>query len=299
MIICIIFPPILFSFPNFLLLRPHSTKMDLFSFLSPFVFCSFASGSSGNCYYVGKQDEGILVDVGIYAQQIVTGLNKNDLTMANIKAILITHDHIDHVKGLEVLTKNTPVPIYAHADCLQGLIEGNATKKVDAGLFHEVETSQPFEICGIKVEAFPVMHDGRGAVGYHFNYEGHTLTIATDIGMLDKVVKTQIRRADNIVIESNYDLEMLEKGHYPYVLKQRIAGPFGHLSNEESSRFLAEIYHPGIKNIMLCHLSENNNTPQRAMHCFYEQFGTKHVQLDVNTSVFPLPRHKSTGFVYL
>jgi phosphoribosyl 1,2-cyclic phosphodiesterase len=125
------------------------------------------------------------------------------------------------------------------------------------------------------------------------------LTIATDIGMLDKVVKEQIRKADNIVIESNYDVEMLENGSYPYVLKQRISGPFGHLSNMESSRFIAEIYHPGIKSIMLCHLSENNNTPECAMGRLYEQFRMKHVHPDVNTTIFPLPRHKSTGFLYL
>ena len=273
--------------------------MDLFSCLSPFVFCSFASGSSGNCYFVGKQDEGVLVDVGINAKQIVTSLMKNDLSMNCVKAILITHDHIDHVKGLDVLMKNYPVPIYAHADCLQGLAEGNATKGVDASLFHELEPLQPFEICGITIEAFPVMHDGRGAVGYHFEYEGHTLTIATDIGMLDKVVKEQIRRADNLVIESNYDVEMLEKGSYPYILKQRIAGPFGHLSNNESARFVAEIYHPGMKNIMLCHLSENNNTPERALQCLYQQVRKKRIHPDVNTTIFPLPRHKSTGFVYL
>ena len=273
--------------------------MDLFSCLSPFVFCSFASGSSGNCYFVGRQDEGVLVDVGISAQQIVNDLLTNEIPLDRIRAILITHDHIDHVKGLEVLTKSHPIPIYAHSDCLMGIEEGKATKNVDSRLFHEIEPFQPFEICGISIEAFPVMHDGRGAVGYHFNYEGRTLTIATDIGMLDKVVKEQIRRAENIVIEANYDVEMLEKGSYPYILKQRIAGPFGHLSNAESARYVAEIYHPGIKNIMLCHLSENNNTPECAMSCLYEQFRRQHVHLDVNTSIFPLPRHKSTGFVYL
>ena len=273
--------------------------MDLFSCLSPFVFCSFASGSSGNCYYVGKQDEGVLVDAGISAQQIVKYLAQNDLSMDNIRAILITHDHIDHVKGLEVLTNKHPVPIYAHSDCLTGIAEGHATKKVDQKLFHEIETLQPFELCGITIEAFPVMHDGRGAVGYHFNHDGHTLTIATDIGMLDKVVKEQIRRADNIVIESNYDVEMLEKGSYPFILKQRIAGPFGHLSNKESARFIAEMYHPGIKNVMLCHLSENNNTPECAMSCLYEQLRMKHVRPDATTSIFALPRHKCTGFVYL
>ncbi len=273
--------------------------MDLFSCLSPFVFCSFASGSSGNCYYVGKQDEGVLVDAGASAKQIISGLTKNDLHISDIKAILITHDHIDHVRGLEALSKTASIPIYAHSDCLQGLVEGNATKRVDTGLFRGIEPMQPFEMCGITIEAFPVMHDGRGAMGYHFNYEEHTLTIATDIGMLDKVVRKQIRRADNLVIEANYDVEMLEKGSYPYFLKQRISGPFGHLSNEESARFVAEVYHSGMKNIMLCHLSENNNTPERAMQCLYQQFRRKHVHLDVSTSIFPLPRNKSTGFVYL
>ena len=273
--------------------------MDLFSCLSPFVFCSFASGSSGNCYYVGKQDEGVLVDVGISAKQILNLLAENDIPLSQIKAILITHDHIDHVLGLENLTKLSSIPIYAHSDCLQGIAEGKSTKKVDSQLFREVEPLQPFEVCGITIEAFPVMHDGRGAVGYHFDYEGRTLTIATDIGMLDKVVKEQIRRADNLVIEANYDVEMLEKGPYPYILKQRISSPFGHLSNEESARFVAEIYHAGMKNIMLCHLSENNNTPERAMQCLYQQFQKKRVRLDANTSIFPLPRHKSTGFVYL
>lgn len=280
-------------------MRPKSFEMDLFSCLSPFVFCSFASGSSGNCYFVGKQDEGVLVDVGISAQQLVKGLLQNDLTPKNIKAILITHDHIDHVKGLEILSKKASIPIYAHSDCLQGLAEGKATKEVDHSLFREIEPMQPFEICGIRIEPYPVMHDGRGAMGYHFDFEGHTLTIATDIGMLDNVVKEQIKRAENIVIESNYDQEMLENGSYPYVLKQRILGPFGHLSNNESARFLAEIYHPGIKNIMLCHLSENNNTPEVAMQCLYKQFRKKHVHIDVNTTIFPLPRHKCTGFVYL
>jgi phosphoribosyl 1,2-cyclic phosphodiesterase len=273
--------------------------MDLFSCLSPFVFCSFASGSSGNCYYVGRQDEGLLVDVGISAKQLKEKLMQQDLSRQNIKAILITHDHIDHVMGLEVFTKDCPIPIYAHSDCLQGLHEGKATQSVDTSLFHEIEPMQPFELLGITIEAFPVMHDGRGAMGYHFSYEGHTLTIATDIGMLDKVVKEQIRKADNLVIEANYDVEMLESGSYPYILKQRISGPFGHLSNVESARFLAEIYHSGIKHIMLCHLSENNNTPERAMQCLYEQFRKKRVHIDANTSIFPLPRHKSTGFVYL
>lgn len=273
--------------------------MDLFSSLSPFVFCSFASGSSGNCYYVGREEEGILVDAGVNAKTLVSRMKENNVKVDDIKAILLTHDHIDHVLGLELFLKNSPIPIYAHPDCLQSLHEGKATRNLDPSLFHEIEPMQPFELTGISIEAFPVMHDGRGAMGYYFNYEGHTLTIATDIGMLDRIVKEQIRRSENIVIESNYDPEMLEKGRYPYFLKQRISGPFGHLSNEETARFVAEIYHPEIKNIMLCHLSENNNTPDRAMKCLHEKLRQNHVILNPGTSIFTLPRHKCSGFVYL
>ena len=272
--------------------------MDLFSFLSPYVFCSFASGSSGNCYYVGNQHEGMIVDVGIFANDLIKGLASNDLTPENIKCVFITHDHIDHVKGLQTLLKKCPIPIYAHPDCLEGLREGKATRGIDPSLMHEIEPLQTVEIGTMKVTPFPVMHDGRGAMGYHFDCEGHTLTIATDIGMLDSDVKTFLQQADSIVIESNYDPEMLENGPYPYILKQRIKGPFGHLSNLESARFVADNYRPELKNIMLCHLSENNNTPELAVKCLFQQFRLKRISPDANTTIFPLPRHKQTGFIY-
>ena len=283
-----------------LFLRPKlSNRMDLFSFLSPFVFCSFSSGSSGNCYYVGKQDEGVLVDAGINSKHIVNGLRKIDLTPDKIKAIFVTHDHIDHVRGLDVFANTHNIPIYGHADCLQGIAEGRLTKNVNTNLFHEIEPLQTITISEIEVTPFPVMHDGRGAVGYHLSHDGHKLTIATDIGMLDNMVKEYLCKAENIVIESNYDPVMLENGPYPYILQQRIKGPFGHLSNQEASRFVAENYRPELKNIMLCHLSENNNTPEVAMQCLYKQFRYKHIHPETSTSIFPLPRHKSTGLVYL
>lgn len=272
--------------------------MDLFSCLSPYVFCSFASGSSGNSYYVGSQHEGVIVDVGIFANDVKKGLTANDLSPDNIKCIFITHDHIDHVKGLQTLLKKHPIPVYAHPDCLQGLREGKATRDINPSLMHEIEPFQTLEIGTMQVTPFPVMHDGRGAMGYHFDCEGHTLTIATDVGVLDKDVKTYLQKADSLVIESNYDPEMLEKGPYPYILKQRIKGPFGHLSNFESARFVAENYRPEWKNILLCHLSENNNTPELALKCLYQHFRKAHVVPDPNTSILPLPRHKQTGFVY-
>lgn len=273
--------------------------MDLFSCLSPYVFCSFASGSSGNCYFVGSQHDGVLVDVGIFANDVVNGLALNDIALGSIQAVFVTHDHIDHVKGLKTFLKKCPVPIYAHSDCLQGLREGKSTCGIDLSLMHEIEPLTTIELGKIKVTAFPVMHDGRGAMGYHFDCEGHSLTIATDVGMLDDNVMAFLRKADSIVIESNYDTAMLDKGPYPYILKQRIKGPFGHLSNRESARFVAENYRPELKNIMLCHLSENNNTPELALKCLFHHFRMKHVVPDPNTSIFALPRHQQTGFIYL
>ncbi len=267
--------------------------MDLFSCLSPFVFCSFASGSSGNCYYVGKQDEGILGIMDLADKYKTMGVRTNADTPDDAKqAVEFGAEGIGLCRTEHMFFAPDRIGPFRRMICSETVEEREEA-------LNEIEPMQPFEICGITVEAFPVLHDGRGAVGYHFNFEGHTLTIATDIGMLDNVVKEQIKRAENIVIESNYDKDMLENGSYPYILKQRISGPFGHLSNAEASRFIAEIYHPNIKNIMLCHLSENNNTPERALQCVYQHFRMKHVRPDVNTSVFPLPRHKDTGFVYL
>ncbi len=273
--------------------------MDLFSCLSPFVFCSLASGSSGNCYYVGKHDEGVLVDAGISLSQIKRRLSRVDIHLSQVKAILVTHDHIDHIKGLGATAKAFNIPVYAHPACLQGLSVGKSTKTMDVTLFRPIEAEQSFEICDIHIESFPVMHDGNGTLGYHFRLENHTLTIATDVGVLDTVVKRYLKKSDSIVLEANYDTKMLHEGGYPYILKRRIAGPFGHLSNTEAGNCIAELYRPDIKNIMLCHLSRNNNTPELALRSVYQQLRKHRVGISPNVSIFPLPRFKQTELVYL
>lgn len=273
--------------------------MDLFSCLSPFVFCSFASGSSGNCYYVGKQDEGLLVDAGIGMAQIKRCLGRIDLQLSQIKAILITHDHIDHIKGLEATVKAIGVPVFAHAECLKSAAMRKIVKNIGPELFRPIDTEQSFEICDIHIESFPVMHDGNGTLGYHFRLESRTLTIATDVGALDAVVKRYLKKSDSIVLEANYDSKMLHDGNYPYVLKQRVSGPFGHLSNDEAGRCIAELYRSDIKNIMLCHLSKNNNLPELAVRSVYQQLRRKHIAPSPNVSIFPLPRLKQTELIYL
>jgi phosphoribosyl 1,2-cyclic phosphodiesterase len=162
-----------------------------------------------------------------------------------------------------------------------------------------VEEGTEFMLGGFGITPFALPHDSLENMGYCIRRGDTTFTIMTDVGMPTEAVRENIARSNYLVLEANYDVEMLEKGSYPYILKQRIAGPFGHLSNDESAKFVAEIYRPEMKNIMLCHLSENNNSPERALQCLYQQFRKKHVHPDVNTTIFPLPRHKSTGFVYL
>lgn len=263
------------------------------------MFCSLASGSSGNCYYVGKHDEGILVDAGISASIIESRLKKIDIPISKIKAIFVTHDHIDHIKGLEHLANHNRIPVYAHTDCLCGIAESKFSKGTDKNLFREIVPMETYEVSGIKIEPFPVLHDGHGTVGYRFSYDGSSLTIATDVGTLDHVVKDFLRKSESIVLESNYDPRMLADGPYPYVLKHRIAGPFGHLSNDEASRYVAEVYGEGMKNIMLCHLSEKNNTPEAVMLSIYKCLRKNHVAVNAGVSMFPLPRYKQTELIYL
>lgn len=273
--------------------------MDLFSCLSPFVFCSFASGSSGNCFFIGVDDEGILIDAGVSASQLKKDLMKINILPENIKAILLTHDHIDHVKGLEAISNMLKVPIYAHSDCIAGVLRGHLTRKMSEEQFRPIEPMEAFELCGIRIEPFPVMHDGRGTLGYCFGYGEQSLTLATDVGMLDSHVEAYLNRSESIVIESNYDEEMLWKGPYPYILKQRIAGLTGHLSNAEASRYIARRYQNGLKNVMLCHLSEQNNTPEKALQSVFQQLRFQGVRTNPDVSVFALPRQHCTGLIHL
>lgn len=273
--------------------------MDLFSCLSPFVFCSFASGSSGNCYFVGVDNEGLLIDAGISATHIKKGLQQIGVPASGIKAILLTHDHVDHVRGLEVFAKSNGISIYAHEECVDALLHGPYPIHLPSSCFHVLEMLEPIELSGIAIEPFPVSHDGHGTVGYHLSYQGASLTIATDVGELDPVVEHFLESAQSIVIESNYDDEMLWKGNYPYPLKKRIASSKGHLSNLEASRFVMKHYENGYKNVMFCHLSENNNTPEVAMQCFYRQLRLNRLKPSPDVAVFPLPRHKCTGLIHL
>ena len=221
------------------------------------------SGSSGNCIYVKYNDEEILIDAGVSYKRICSALNSIDSDISRIKAVLVTHEHSDHTKALDVLSKHTNAPIYINS--------GSAnTFYVPADeLFcsHAVMANPGEHITfnGFEANIFATPHDSEGSVGYHFTFsDGSRFALATDIGHLTDEIKSHLTGCGHVIIESNHDIKMLKNGSYPYPLKQRILSDNGHLSNISCADFLPHLVETGTKKIVLAHLSEENNTPSLA-----------------------------------
>ena len=252
--------------------------------------CSLASGSSGNCYYVGSSTEGVLVDCGISARRIRKVLEEIGVGIEAVKGILITHNHIDHISSLTRLTKKHQIPVYCTEGTWKGIMRNRMTFDADPLMYRPLKIFEILQIGSLRIEAFPVSHDAHEAVGYHFRAAGRNLTIATDLGVIGDHAAHYLKNSDVMVIESNYDEFMLLNGHYPDHLKQRVHGSMGHMCNAHTAEFLAENYHPGISHILLCHLSAENNTPEHVLKTLYDTFSNKGVKIHTNTVVKALPR---------
>ena len=270
--------------------------MDLFSALYPFEFCSLASGSSGNSYYIGNGDEGLLIDAGISSRQIVASLAESGISMSQIKAILITHDHSDHIKGLATLANKYSLPVMATPDCLKGISKHPLTGELDKDLMQAIKTRKSFRLAGLEITPFSVPHDGMGNVGYHVRNSHASLTLATDLGVLTDEAIHYLKASTAIVLESNYDEELLQKGSYPPYLKQRIRSHHGHLSNADAATFLQQHFHPCIQHIFLCHLSQHNNHPELAMESALKALNGA---ADANKRVTVLPRGQRSPLFHL
>lgn len=272
--------------------------MDLFSSIYPFTFCSFSSGSSGNSFFVGCGDEAILIDTGISASRIKKNLSEIDFSFSQIKGIFLTHDHVDHTKGLPVLQKMLQVPVYALPDCHEGIMKNPQTKNSNPSLFRAFDLQKKYTIAGMSIEAFKVPHDGNGAVGYHICCNDKKLTIVTDLGHINNTVSRYLNQSDSIVIEANYDEKMLNNGPYPLYLQKRIKSDFGHLENCVTADFLAKNYRSSIKHILFCHLSQANNTPEIVIKTVNQRFEECGINTN-NTIIRPLPRLSRTELIYL
>ncbi len=225
-------------------------------------FCSFSSGSSGNCYLVKTETTAILVDAGISAKKILNGLCETNTSREELAALLLTHEHSDHIKSLPALMKKLEgLTAYANEKTLEAI-----GQKIDPARGKTFVVGEPFEIGDIRVNAFRVCHDAVDPVGYSFYNGGRQISIVTDTGCILEGMMDEIREADLLVLEANHDTDMLKIGRYPWFLKQRILGDHGHLSNESAARMLVRLLSEREKKrrILLAHLSRENNFPEMA-----------------------------------
>jgi phosphoribosyl 1,2-cyclic phosphodiesterase len=247
-------------------------------------FLSLGSGSSGNCYYLGTDDYGILLDAGIGFRSIKKTLTHHEIGLEQIMALFVTHDHFDHIKSAGALGEKEGIPVYATQPVHAGFNNNRYLREKLLTSRRIIEKEQPVFIRDFTITAFDVPHDASDCVGYLVQYQDQNCVLATDIGHINDTVARYIRIANHLIIEANYDEEMLFCGNYPDLLKERITNGQGHLSNTETAEFLAANFNVHLKNIWLCHLSRDNNHPELAyktVEAAFERYGIR-VGTDVN-----------------
>lgn len=225
-------------------------------------FCPLASGSDGNSIYAGTEHTHILVDAGLSGKKIEEGLRQLSLAGSSIEALLITHEHVDHIKGAGILSRRYDIPIFATQgtwEAMEGQIGTIAEKNI-----RFIYKEEPCVINDICVVPFEIPHDAAEPVGYCLYAQNHKLTIATDLGHITDTIKENIKDAEVLLLESNHDEEMLLTGPYPQYLKKRIAGSHGHISNTAAGNVLAEMISSKLHHVYLGHLSGENNIPDLA-----------------------------------
>ena len=228
-------------------------------------FISFGSGSSGNCYYLGTANDGLLVDIGVGIRTLKKHCRDYGVSLNSVRRILITHDHADHIKSVGAFSHDYNVPVYAtekvhrginHNYCVQRKLADEQKRLLEPGV--------TLQLGDFAVTPFSVPHDANENVGFQIVAEGVTFVIITDAGSVTEEMKSYIGAANYLVIEANHDIEMLQNGPYPQYLKERILSPSGHLSNTECGKVLAENMTEKLRHVWLCHLSEENNHPELA-----------------------------------
>lgn len=253
-------------------------------------FFSLSSGSNGNCYYIGNENTAFLIDSGIGPRTVKKRLLEHNIDISSIEFVLVTHDHIDHIKGVGILAQKYSLPVYATSVLHQSLDNHPCTR---CKLTGSVRRSEPGVVSTYKeVEFIPfvVPHDATETVGYFINFNGIKFTFLTDLGEVTDDVIKYCRMSNVIIFESNYDLDMLINGSYSPELKVRIMQECGHLSNEQTASAIKRIYHKDLSHIFLCHLSENNNTPAKAFNQVAEALYSIGVKPNKDVSLTCLPR---------
>jgi len=241
-------------------------------------FCSLYSGSSGNCLFVETESTKILIDCGTSLKKIVDGLISIDKKIEDIDAILVTHEHTDHVQSLGNASKKYDIPIYTNIETL------GAMPKQKEKILHKnqkiFEIGKEFTIGDLAVNPFSIPHDAANPCGFNIFNNKSKLTIATDLGHMDNNLLSNLKESSFILLESNYDPEILKCSKYPYILKQRISGPSGHLSNNTAGKTISELVKYDLKEVMLGHLSKENNFPELAYQTVIEELHNSNVDIN-------------------
>lgn len=228
-------------------------------------FISFSSGSCGNCYYLGTEDGcGLLIDAGVSLRRLKQGLQAVGLGYDAFEAVLVTHDHLDHIRNLGSYCKKLCKPVYASSVLHGALAYHTFTRDYISGCRRDLEEGAWNGIGEFSVRYFVVPHDATQTCGFAIRHGDRLFVIMTDAGRVTEEALEWAGQADTVVIESNYDTDMLMGGPYTHELKMRICRGNGHLSNDECAAAIRRFWHPGLRNLFLCHLSENNNTAEKA-----------------------------------
>lgn len=259
-----------------------------------FRFCSLFSGSSGNCSYIESSTTKILIDCGESAKKIIDALLNIDVHIEDINAIIITHEHIDHIKSLGTLSQKYNIPIYINSETLNSISNEKINlKKETINLFN---VSKDFKIGDLQIHPFPIPHDAANPCGFNIYNKNKKMSIATDIGhMTPEIIKT-LEKSKFLLLESNYDINTLKCSPYPYFLKERISGPLGHLSNESAGKTISHLLNSGLQTAMLGHLSKQNNFPELAYKTVMEELlSNNYKENNINLSV--ATRYKNSKII--
>ena len=225
--------------------------------------CSLASGSNGNCYYIGDDNEAVIVDAGIGWRRFSERMKTAGLDVCRVRAIFVTHEHRDHAGSARVVAKKLFIPTYMTAGTYYRIYTRHRPSP-----FCAIEPDSVTEIGGIRVHSFPKSHDAAAPVSFRIEIAGHTVGVMTDIGVADAVVCKNFSMCDAVFLESNYDPQMLIDGPYEAYLKERVGSDVGHLSNFQAYSLVCEHANPSLSHIILSHISADNNTSEKILEAF-------------------------------
>ena len=244
-------------------------------------YCSLYSGSTGNSFLIKSLHTNILIDVGVSLKKLLDGLDNFNIDLNEIDAILITHEHTDHTKCLPMLTNKYNIPVYMTKKTFDAL---PSKEKINSNNIKFFNISDELKINDLKIFSFNVPHDAAEPCGFNIYNRNKKISIVTDLGYVDESLLNNLKDSSSIILESNYDPNVLRYSKYPYLLKKRISSNLGHLSNIEAGKTIAYLSNYGLKNAMLIHLSKENNFPELAYQTIIEELNN---QNDITLNVAP------------